>query len=216
MIRYLLAAFPLLILPLSVAKADLIVTFGSSSLSPGGLSTIDVYLSGNGTDQLGRFSAQFEIERISGTGALEFQASQSASERTATNPDYVFLNKLDTGFVAFRDPINRSRLTQGDRATENVVVGNEPRLLARLELQHIVPLEVNEDAEYRIRLIENPAFTYFRLQDNLSSAAFNNQSYTNFGTISVVAVPEPGTMALGMLVLGCLTRLRNRRRVRGM
>jgi len=171
------------------SKSDIILTYLNTTFNSGGTGSIDVLIGSSGTDTLDFFSARFKIEQISGAGVLVFQATQSSSERLS--PDYVFKNNLGLGFNSIRDISNSLLLTQFDRAAVNQPIGVGPFLLARLELEHIAPVE--STGSYRISLV-NDSFTAFRL--STSPIVIDPSSFTNFGTVSITAVPEPSSIAL--------------------
>lgn len=208
----------------SSARADLIVDIQDASFSAGGLGFVDVLISSTGSDNLGRFSGKFSIVQKSGGGILEFQQSftsvsvdrQSESERADGN--YAFAGNLGVGFVSNR--LDGQHLLQGDRASANVTIDSTTRLLARLELQHVLPANTNVGGVYEIALV-NDAFTRFQLLDNTlvpiaaqsfatsSSNAINGTSFSNFGTITVSAIPEPSSW---FLLLGLVVTIASRRR----
>lgn len=209
-----LAFVSLLAGPIGSAQAALVISFQDATFQPGELGSIDVLISSNSNDQLGRFSALFEIEYVSGVGVLEFQASrtsadanrQSNSERSQAN--YVFAGNLDpNGFVSNRT--TNTRLLQFDRALSDVAVG-DMMLLGRLELQHILPPTVTGDGEYQVRMLQD-AFTSFELLDR-TVITVAPESFTNFGRVRTTAVPEPSAMVcVSMVALAAgLSRRRTR------
>lgn len=181
------------------AQAGFIIKIQNASLTSGGSGAIDVLISSNATDSLGRFSTQFKIEQISGSGVLEFAAAQSDSERTATSPNYVFLGKLGNGYVSAPGITDKTTITHGDRGTENVAVVGD-LLLARLELQHISP--VATDAQYRVSLV-NSTQTFTRLLDG-TGQTIDVSSFSNSGIVTITAVPEPTSSMLTLLGLGSI------------
>lgn len=200
------------------ARGAIVVQIEDTTLSAGQTGAIDVLISStDGTDQLGRFSAEFAITQISGTGILNFQSSfnsadlnrQSDSEQTSTSPEYVFLNRLNAvnsfGSVT---QVGGQGVTQFDRASENVLINGGPRLLARLELEHVTPA-LDQPAVYQVALL-NSASTRFQLFDN-SVVPISPSSFSNLGTVTISAVPEPSTAAF-LLAGMCAATLRGRRR----
>ena len=212
---FLLRVVPALLLLCGTARADLIVDIQDARFLAGGTGFVDVLISSSDTNDLGNFSAKFQITPTSGSGILAFQSSfnstdalrQSNSERTDDN--YVFAGTLGTGFVSHASG-NGQTLTQIDRSTQNVTLGNATKLLARLELIHILPTGTDIGGIYEISLV-NDASTQFRQFDNMTvPVEARSFASTNFGTITVNAVPEPSSGLLLLVALGIGMRRRRR------
>lgn len=197
--------FSVLVQPVSTAKADLIISFKDTELSPRGVGSVDVLLRSSNDAALNGFSAKFEILLENSGGFLEFQPTdqQLDSERTFAGPDYsyVFLNKISVdGFFADSKESNKLQLVSGDFATEDVtLLANTDYLLARLEVSHNAPIDVSHGV-FRIRLVDDPDINFFAdLGGNPHD--LNAASFSNFGTLSITAVPEPSCLILS----GCAT-----------
>lgn len=212
---------PALLLLSSASWADLIVDIQDASFSPGGTGFVDVLISSNSTDDLGRFSAKFQITQTSGGGVLAFQNDfdlnsadadrQTNSERSDGN--YVFGGTLgtDASFVS-QQVGNAQTLLQIDRSSADVTLDGGTKLLARLELTHLLPAGTTTGGTYEISLASDP-FTRFQLL-NGEAVTIAAQSFdsANFGTITVSAVPEPssGLLLLSAFGIGMFRRRRIR------
>ena len=80
------------------ARADLVLSIGSTSISPGGTGTIDVYLTSNASaaspDLINFYGFQLQITNDGTDGTqLAFSTSQNFGyiSNTSLNPAYVFL-----------------------------------------------------------------------------------------------------------------------------
>ncbi len=206
--------FSVLTQTVSTARADLIISFKDTELSPRGVGSVDVLLRSSSDIALFGFSAKFEISTETSGGVLEFQPTdqQLDSERNFAGPDYsyIFLNKNGAGFGADRQA-DKLQLVSGDFATEDVtLLANTDYLLARLEVNHNAPIGVSHGV-FRIRLVDDPATNLFA-DFRGNSHDLNAASFSNFGTLSITAVPEPSCLILsGCATLSLLLVRRGRR-----
>lgn len=202
-----------------IAHADLIIDIQDATFSAGGTGFVDVWISGEDADDLlGKFSAKFSITQKSGTGTLEFRNNFSSADPSAadrqnnselSNINYVFPTPIQSAAFASAQLGNAQTLLQSHSATENVLLGSSPKLLARLELVHVLPAGTSGGGEYEIALV-NDQFTKLNRFDDPSSDASRDiaaQSFTNVGTIT--AVPEPTCLWLAGVV-GAMMGVRRR------
>lgn len=187
------------------SKADLIIEFGSTSFSPGGSGSIDVFVrSSDGLDSFNFFSAKFQIVPVNGPGFLYFKPSfdsmspNDASKQTnaEVNTDsYVFY--LDSqSFDASVNEVPPLNMVQSDFATSNKPVPTAIQdrfLLASLDLYH--QTEGAGDASYRVFLVEDSDQTFFENLDQ-DRLGVDSRSYSNSGLVTITSVPEPSTTVL--------------------
>lgn len=217
------------------ARADLLITFNSPTITQGGTGTLDVYLSSNASlsspDLLNNFAYTIQI---SGTNNLQFSSAQSFSY--LTNSQYIFAG----------DSENQSTSTPGGVVTKTVYandtfVGFDSTasghsislssssthvLLAALTVDATI---TNPGDTYTVSLIpasgdgsmNSNSQTYFDVLDlgtgnETSAVPFSSTSGTV--TISAAAVPEPSSIVQGLtalLIMAGVGGVRRRRPQRG-
>ncbi|MCA9125994.1 MAG: PEP-CTERM sorting domain-containing protein [Planctomycetales bacterium] len=215
------------------AYADLIVDIRDAKMQVGSLSFVDVFVTNSSGDiNVGAFNLRFNISLPAATtdGTLEFQptANQRSSERG--DADYIFFGVADpASFSSTRqDATSRRQLVQVDQVQDfinfpngnSVVIGQTEKLLARLEIEHN-----RSDAtpsNFEVSLDPSSTFSIFRdfSQQGIpvapqsfatsNSNAANGTNFTNFGTVSVNAVPEPSATML-VTLSGLFAAFRRRR-----
>ncbi len=115
-------------------------------------------------------------------GLWSFRRHKNSSETQVNN--YVFAGNSDA-FDATRDPNQRNRMTQGDATLAgDVTIRSElanRKLLGRLEFDHIVPVDAIAHfagAEYRVSVVRNDSFTFFRPADFSTPIAIEEVCYS--------------------------------------
>jgi len=183
------------------ARADLIVSFGSAVVAPGGTTTLDVYVrSTTGTDTLTSFSLEYllELDTPGGTATLSFVAPQSDSQ--LTDAGYLLFGNSLAEFFPFTtittttDPDDT--YLGGDGALLGLVlVPTTDTLLTRFDLTAGAG---TPGSVYRISLLPS-LFTGF-YDENFNPVPF--AAGTGFVTVSAeTVIPEPATLLLvGMAV----------------
>ncbi len=197
----------------TTSHAGLIVEFESVQMEPGRVGSIDVYVrSSDGTDLVAQYNTLFRITRISGQGILEFQPTAEQSNSETLEPNYVFFGDSND-FLSTSEDSNKNELTQGDIAFVDVrldaAIANR-RLLGRLEMIHRLPadqLSTFAGAEYQVSLVRNT--TFFAREDLNTLVPIEEASFTNFGTVTFAAVPEPSS---ALMLLVALYSIGSRRR----
>ncbi len=189
-------------------QAELIIDVQDASLTSGSLGFVDVFIRSDGTDFLNSASYVFQIQKISGDGSLEFQAStgapspsQSNSEQSLSN--YVFFPvTVSVNYLVNRLDPDLTRAAGGDFITPDVMLNSIDRLLVRLELQHTTPTPLTSFSEYRVFFANDPVNEFLNSID-VDPVGINAASFSNFGTITIspTAVPEPSSFAL----VGCIS-----------
>jgi len=198
-------------------RADLIIDVQDATLTSGSLGFVDVFIRSDGTDLLNLASYVFQIQKISGDGALQFQASSGAPSPSQSNSEqslnnYVFFPVASSANYGVNrlDP-DLTRAAGGDFITPNVMLNGTDRLLVRLELQHITPTPLFSFSEFRVFFANDLANEF---ENSFNRVGINAASFSNFGTITVAptAVPEPSSMLLMSLGLVGTAAWRRRRK----
>ncbi|MEZ6133642.1 MAG: PEP-CTERM sorting domain-containing protein [Pirellulaceae bacterium] len=211
----------------SSAQADLLIEFDNAQFGPNSLGSVDVFVTG--PDTIRQYNTTFLLTPVSGQGILEFRSSfdvndagnsdrQSNSE--VTDGSYVFFGS-SRSFNSSVNENDKLQLVQSDISTA-AAPPTTRRLLARLELRHVLPVaEIPSftGAEYRIGLVQNIDQTlidqtFFRTTSGAKFAPAA-ASFNNFGTInisSLSAVPEPSSAVL-LLCASSVACVWRRRRV---
>ncbi len=203
--------FQIAVLLLCLSKpsdAAIIVSYGApTNIVEGQSGTVDVFIRSTeaDTDFLAAFSAEFRIETVVGS-VLAFSNPQSESH--IADPNYVFGS--DT-FGASSGLVNSPLVYIGGDGTFSgnpVVLPTTNALLFRLDLD---ASQATAGAQFRISLV-NDATTSFLDDAFEATSTVNSSSFTNFATVNITAVPEPGTLAVMFSVglYGGYRRLRTR------
>lgn len=204
-----------------LAEGGVIIMVQNAQLNAGGSGAVDVYISGQAGDLLGRFGYEFNITGATPqSGDLQFSVIQSGSAQNESGiPSYVFLGDTDPGnFLATRgsggtDPV--SLIGADVLATLNDISIDGTFLLARLALDHVGTLTAASH-DFTISLNPISPFTVF---DQDWDAGTDNNYATNqitaiSGTVTVyaAAVPEPsGFVILAIAGGGVFWRGRKQR-----
>lgn len=213
-----------LVLPAG-AQAAILVSIGSTTVTPGSPATIDVLISSDsgGIDRLDTFTARFSITKIVNgvppTGVMVFDTAAYPGG-TPSDPisPYIFGADSSTQMVTFLNPLNPVLLDVSDSASSFP--------------GPVVPDAANATGLIRLKLISDPSFStqpgdVYQIdvvaEDDMMMVVTTfidfSQSdplpytYTP-GTITVTAIPEPGTLglaAVGAVVGMGLWRRRRRR-----
>lgn len=203
-------------------QAALVIDVQDLLLPSGGSGSVDVLIRSDSTDVVNLAGYRFAISQVSGSGVLEFLPSftsaaserQSNSEQGASAPGQTYIFQGDTdeaNFVANRQDPNRQQLVGGDstRSADNVTLNGENLLLARLEVRHISPVPTS--ARYEVALVEDPSNTFF-FDSGFNRASIDSASFTNVGTVTVTAIPEPSSaICLATFVVIGISATRRRR-----
>ena len=218
-----LLSMSILFIAINHAYGGIIIDVQDATITAGTSSFVDVWLTGDLGDELGRFGYGFSISGATRpSGDLQFAVVQSNSEQTigASPPDnqgYLFFGDTDPGnWNSTR--FDAVTLRGGDALNSLDFVSIEGTfLLARLELLHTGPMSVASHA-FTINLNPLSAFTEFDMDfDAGTNSNFSAGQITPLpGTITVnsAALPEPFTFALlGLIVTrGALrSRWKNRK-----
>lgn len=199
----------------------IIVDVQDATMCAGSSSFIDVFLTGDPGDELGRFGYEFVISGATPqSGDLQFAVVQSNSEQTigSSLPDhqgYVFLGDTDIGNWN-SNRIDAVTLRGGDLLNSlDFVSINGTYLLARLELIHTGSISLASH-NFGISLNLNPSVTEFDMDwDAGTNTNYPQSQITAFSgivTINSAAVPEPGTFAvLAITSVGYIGRKWRRR-----
>ena len=192
------------------AHADLVFTMSDVSLNAGEAGSIDILINSTSNDTLFAFGFRLQIESISPEigGSLQFAGSlTSASTPKQSNSEvldsnYVFAGNVDaSNFTANRSPVD-PRVFLGSDFTadlQNVVLTTSPRLLARVELQHVTLNPAASSGTYRISLVPS-ASTLFNDADGNDISFVSNTGVLASGLVTVSAVPEPAAWCLMLVV----------------
>lgn len=211
----------LLLMLNSAAFANFVISFEDTQMNSGESGFIDVYITGQAGDTLGRFGYEFNISGASPqSGDLQFRAIQSGSAQNETSPPpYIFLGDTDPGnFFSGRanggsNPI--SLVGSDVLASLNDVSIDGKFLLARLELTHVGML-TGASHDFTISLNPTSPFTVFdRDWDPGTDNNFESGQISTFsGTVTVTSqvVPEPSSIALFLFsAVGLVSRNKIRR-----
>ena len=180
--------------------ADIIVEVDSKSFTVGGSGTVDVWVYSNDGDiNVSGFDFDFDIiDNPNNVLSLEFDAIQFLTE--AEDSDYIFFGAAgplhflgDTGF----------ELVGGDLdlgANGFSTVGSDRKLIAQLDLTHLLPDGTLPSLALGDVFTISPNFAddFFVFYDEFGDpdAIGINQTLSSGGTITMsAAVPEPGTFA---------------------
>ncbi len=202
---------------------QVIVSYASPiTIQQGAKGKLDVSIrsASRDADLLSVYSLDFLITPTSGTN-LAFSNPQEHSHYSS--PDYVFAG---TGFYATSSSfVNPQRLVAGDGAFVLDSNGNPLLDPGGMEIPDLVLLSSEFDrlivsldfdatgvspGEYRISLL-NEGNTMFLDDSFLDELPIASASFSNFGIVTVTAVPEPGSILLASLGGLALIGYRKRR-----
>lgn len=190
------------------SRADLIVELTSAEIKPGGTAAIDVFVrSSDAAVDIGFYDLQFSITSIASTAGTSVRFISPQSESHLNSGEYVFSGVASGDPTTFVSGLANNTLSTTDFVDPdgNVPV-TTPKLLARLDLSHHLPLGVDSRSllgnSFKISVA---AATFETFDGVVRTSDFSSES-----TIAV-AVPEPNCFAwatlLGPVVL--LRRVRN-------
>ena len=201
-------------------RADLIVEIQDVQMQVGTPSSVNVYVHNSaGEVNVGIYDLKFNISspQFGGAGILEFRPSADQSKSELSDSNYIFSGQTGTGFTSVRQDANgnRQQLVQSDNVAgyigfpsgNTILVGTTPKLVATLELAAV--RSHSKPSDFEISLDRSSTFSVFNsgpqtvaiaAQSFATSAdnVANGTQFTNFGTITVVGVPEPSS---GLLLL---------------
>ena len=192
----------------NVSGADFNITVQPLTLAPGQSGLLEVDFSTTGSPALAQDEFGFSITANNSPG-LHFNSSPDPSvDPTFTNPAYIFAgNSLDQTLVTGFNLATASNQTivGGDSTFDGSNTTATSGLLAYL------PVTADPSAHggdtFTINLM--PAFTQFN--DNAETAnLFSFTGTPGLVTIATIAVPEPSTLVLGLIVVGMLAIRRRR------
>jgi len=204
------------------AQAAPVLSFNNASVTVGGTTTLDVSVSDSVTagTTLSSYNFDFRIQRLTGSGDLQFINPQSLSYRTSAN-NYVF------GNLAFND---LSTVQTSGGGTAPNTFGPFQRYFGADSTSDFSDVNVKAPVLLaHLQLTASPSGgaaptvgSTFKVYYVNSSSGFDysdgqpgNFGATAFGTVTVVgaqAVPEPSSLVMGILGWICLV---GARRVRG-
>ncbi|MEM6365003.1 MAG: PEP-CTERM sorting domain-containing protein [Planctomycetota bacterium] len=210
------------------ARGEIMLTVGNGTITPDGSLSVDVLISSSsGPLDLADYSLELEIvasDLNSGTDELIFTLPQS--ESFLLDDDYVFRENGEAkddplgGVVAFQTDTIIQFLdlnSNDDSDLINVSITATPQLLARVELDH--NLFDGETAassignQYTITVVEDNT-EFFDADGFDTFEPTSGPFFTATGgmiTVGAAAIPEPGSMAvLVMLTAGVCVRRRRR------
>ena len=207
----------------NLALATLNVQVLNASIPVSGTGTIDVEITGTG-DMIAFSFLELRITANPGANsALQFASTQTDNFRSDGN--YLFAGDSFNAGPPARDPRTVSTTTlQQDTFADNDstntltdVAVTSTKLLARVNIEHIVPLGTNLtdilDDTFFVSVIGTSGDF---VETEFADSAFNPVTFTSFGgtvSMTATAVPEPCSMTmLSMGMLGLLWNRRKRRR----
>jgi hypothetical protein len=205
MFRYVLTASAILLFSTQYLSAGFVISVQNTQLLAGGTGFVDVYITGEPGDTLGRFGYRFNITGENAqSGELQFRVTQFFSEQNIATPvPYVFLGDTDPSLITsiLGDAgTNPQALEGGDAlATLDDVEVAGTFLLARLEIQHSGPFSLASH-NFTISLDLDSPLTLFDADwdpgtDNNYTAG-QITAVSGFVTVNSQAVPEPTSLAL--------------------
>jgi hypothetical protein len=212
------------------ARADLVVSIGSTSIAQGGTGSVDVLLSSTASsaspDLVNNLGFKLQI-----TGPNELQFSSSQSFSYLTNSQYVFFGDSTAqtsgipGGVVMQTVYPNDTFSGSDSTSSanpvSLSSSNTPVLLARLSLDAGI---TNAGDAYTISLVPpsgngsmaGNASTFFDVFDFSTGGETSAVPFTSTpGSVAITApVPEPGSLVYGLsgLVLLAGSVGANRRR----
>ncbi|HVA51596.1 MAG TPA: PEP-CTERM sorting domain-containing protein [Pirellulales bacterium] len=204
------------------AQAAIIVTVGSSLVTPGGpVDYLPVYINtDSGTVDLAATSFEFQIT-TNGSTAVQFVNSPAPSvDPTFNNLNYVFFGA--SGDKAFANPLGTASTTTtfagGDEANNTnffVPLSTTPELLAMLPVTTLTNSAPPLGDTFSVSLVpynsvSNPSTFFTDINaDSISISA------GSFNPTPVTVTPEPSTFTLTALGLVALAGAARRRRKAG-
>lgn len=205
------------------AYATLDLTVLDTNISAGDVGTIDVEISGD-SDLVQSYFLEL---RITPNGAVNssLQFVDPQTEDFRTNAQYVFSSDSFNQINSFDPRVVSQNTLQNDTYTDNdstdsfndVTLTSATKLLARINIQHIIPSGTLESSvladTFDISVIGTPGDF---IETEVFDAIGNSIAFTSTaGSVSIqpTAVPEPSSwaMLIGMSVVAGWRRWRSRR-----
>ncbi|QEF99254.1 hypothetical protein Mal15_33160 [Stieleria maiorica] len=190
------------------SAAEIVIAFEPQvAINQGETGQLDVFIRSTAaqTDFLGIYSAKFRITPIAG-GGLSFLDPPRDAHYGDSN--YIFAGTTHDGLSSTVTAPNTIVAGDGTMGPAGVVeVTAENRLLVTLDFD---TSQAAVGSQFQISMVDD-ADTDF-LDDGFASLPIAAESFSNFGTVTITAIPEPsGFAALGFAVSG-MTLFRRRRR----
>lgn len=187
-------------------RGDFILQVHNASISPNQTTSVSVSIHSNSADSAALFNAELLITPIGSTlGVLRFVPIQIADE--TADSDYIFAS--DSGGYA-ATPQNSpafDSIVAGDfsGSIQDVTIGAAPRLLLRLEVEYLLPLNVDPASvvgeQFQISLVD-AGNTFFLDSSYVTGPSIDPSSFSlgAAGLVTVQAntqsVPEPTSLVL--------------------
>ncbi len=190
------------------AQAELFVEFSNINIPGGGTGIMDVYIHSDVPQPIALSSYRFEISGFHVSGLLRFsptseQPSGSTVQNTVAPYPYLFQGDTDPLWYGINRLDPDYHLIYGADNTDSfgdVILGSSKRLLTRLKVEHISPTPLVASGEYMIKLKQHPGFTFFQDSNFDAVIPINPVSYTNFGKVTINAIPEPSSSVIAGLI----------------
>ena len=202
----------------SVSSAGVIVTVGDATIVAGSTGTLDVTIESS-TDLLQSFGFEFRIT-TAGTTRLEFVDPQGDSQLTDSN--YVFsgdsfneINSFPVGAVSTVTVPNDTFV--GGDSTDSFLDVNltTSKLLATLDLTTLTALAPQVGDTFSVSLLANSINTFFADSGFFPLLSIDMTHSDLTGTVTVVPIPEPTSLAVwSLLGVGGLVHRRRRRQAK--
>ena len=206
--RHIICTYCLCVSATTVAKADVFVTVGNISVSPGATAYLPVYIQSDVGDFLASTNFEFRIT-TGGPTRLEFSNSPSpAFDPTFSDSEYIFVgNSLDETFdlslgTASLSVVPNDTFIGGDATADlsDVTIPSSNLLLAELPITTSTALPPVAGDTFTISIIPISG------SDFIGNTGFADSSgqFASFSSVSgtVTIVPEPSPWLLAVLGAG--------------
>ena len=214
-----LLCFAVLLTVTNRASADLFIDLQSGVINPGGTLTLDVLISGTPTtEMLQDFTIILDAAPDSAAAGTRLEFIDPQSEAYLTNSDYVFFGNSDAALFPPATIVSSVNDTNDNFEAEDItantldeLVGID-ELLVQIDLQHVldgVPAVLTGGDTFTITVDDTNSV--FFTEAGFDVAFTNNQATV---TVAATAIPEPGTIAAGLIAAAVFlpSVLRRRRR----